>query len=150
MNRSMLLHFLSVAVGLTLTTACGTQTAHAQAASSVAIPANYRDIVARNLAPNLKNWGKLRKAQISRPGEGWMGVFSGGNRPIACATVTAQGAWIEQTYTIGYTFKGGRIDDVFYPGGYNPMIGAVGAALQSAMTCNKLSYGPFPELRGGR
>ena len=30
------------------------------------------------------------------------------------------------------------------------MYGAVGAALQSALTCNKLTYGPFPELGGAR
>jgi len=150
MNRSTPSPFLSFALGLALTTTCWTQTAAAQAASSVAVPANYRQIVARHLAPNLKKWGKLRKAQISRPGEGWMGIFSGGNRPIVCATVTAQGTLIEQTYTVGFTFKGGRIDHVFYPGGYNPMIGAVGAALQEALTCGKLTYGPFPELGGTR
>jgi hypothetical protein len=131
--------------------ACSPQPVAAQSAKagSTAIPANYRQLVARHIAPNLKNWGKLRKALISRPGEGWMGIIQG-NRPIACATIRAQGQFIEQTYTVGFTFRGGRIDDVFYPGGYNPMIGAVGAALQEALTCGKLTYGPFPELGGAR
>jgi hypothetical protein len=126
------------------------QSAVAQAAGSTAVPANYRQVVARHLAPSLKKWGRLRNARISRPGEGWMGIFNGGNRPIVCATVTAQGTLIEQTYTVGFTFKGSRIEDVFYPGGYNPMVGAVGAALQNALTCDKLTYGPFPELGGTR
>lgn len=149
MTRSRLLFSLRVGLVLALSNTWS-DLASAQASASVAVPANYRHLVARHLAPNLKKWGKLRKARISRPGEGWMGIFGGGNRPIVCATITAQGSIIEQTYTVGFTFKGGRIEDVFYPGGFNPMVGAVGAALQEALTCGKLTYGSFPELGGAR
>lgn len=149
MTGSRLLFSFQVAFLLILSNSWS-EPASAQAAGSTAIPASYRQIVARHLAPNLKKWGKLRKAQISRPGEGWMGIIQGGNRPIVCATITAQGTLIEQTYTVGFTFKGGRVEDVFYPGGFNPMYGAVGSALQSALTCSKLTYGPFPELGGAR
>jgi hypothetical protein len=115
--------------------------------SSVGVPSNYRQLVARRLATNKY---KVIKAEISRPGEGWMGLFNGGNRPMVCARVTFQGPLIQQTYVAGFTFEKGQIADVIYPGGYNPMGGALGAALQSALTCDKFSYGPFPELAKAR
>ena len=117
------------------------------AKSSVSVPANYRQLVARRLATNKV---KVIKAEISRPGEGWMGLINGGNRPMVCARVTFQGPLIQQTYVAAFTFEKGQIADQFYPGGYNPMGGALGAALQSALTCDKFSYGSFPELAKAR
>lgn len=110
------------------------------AKSSVSVPANYRQLVARRLAANK---GKVIKAEISRPGEGWMGLINGGNRPLVCARVTFQGSMIQQTYVAGFTFEKGQIADEFYPGGY-------GGLLQGALTCDKLSYGPFPEMARSR
>lgn len=117
------------------------------AKSSVSVPANYRQLIARRLGANK---AKVLKAEISRPGEGWMGLINGGNRPLACARVTVQGPLMQQTYVAGFTFEKGQIADVFYPGGYSPVGGALGGALQGALTCDKLSYGPFPELPRSR
>jgi hypothetical protein len=143
--------FLSVCIALTgcATTDSAGVGQEGAAKTSVGVPANYRQLIARHLAASADK-AKVLKAEISGPGEGWMGLFGGGNRPIACARVTVQGPLIQQTNIAGYTFENGRIADVFYPGGYNPMIGAVGAALQSNLTCDKLSYGPFPELARAR
>jgi hypothetical protein len=91
---------------------------------------------------------RLVKAEISLPGEGWMGLINGGNRPMACVNLTFDGPLIPQTQTTGYTFKNGLIDDAFsievYPGG------AVMAVIASATTCGKFTYVPFPELRRPR
>jgi len=113
--------------------------------TTTAIPANYRQLVARHIAAS-RDLKTVLKAEISRPGEGWVGIFDGGNRPIACASVTFQGPLIQQGYTVAFLFENGQIAKVFYPGGYNPAIGAVGAALQEGLSCGQLSYVPFPEI----
>ena len=138
---------VAVLAGCASTDAAGKkQTGGSKAAT--AVPGNYRQLVARHIAANTST--KLVKAEISQPGEVWMGLIQGGNRPIVCANLTIQGPVIQQSYTLGFTFESGRIADVFYPGGYNPAIGAVGAAVQQGLTYGQLSYGPFPEVLRSR
>ena len=112
-----------------------------------AVPSNYRQLIASKLAASV-DLKRLVKAEISLPGEGWMGLINGGNRPMACVTLTIEAPLMPQTQTTGYTFKNGQIDDVFsidaYPGG------AVRAVIASALTCDKFTYVPFPELRRSR
>jgi hypothetical protein len=79
-----------------------------------------------------------------------MGLIQGGNRPIVCASLTTKGPIAQQSYRVGFAFEDGQIANVFYPGGYNPMIGAAGAALQEGITCGQLSYRPFPEVLSRR
>ena len=117
----------------------------AAAKAATAVPSNYRQLIARKIAAHT-DLSTLRKAEISEPGEGWMGLINGGNRPIACVALTIQGPLIQQTNVLGYTFKNGQIDDVFYPNAVNPAIGAVATAIGGQMTCGKLAYSPFPEL----
>lgn len=95
-----------------------------------AVPSNYRQLIASKLGASV-DLKRLIKAEISLPGEGWMGLINGGNRPMACVTLTIKAPLIPQTQTTGYTFKNGQIDDVFsidaYPGG------AVRAVIASAL-----------------
>ena len=111
------------------------------------VPANYRQLVARNILASKMDLAKLVSAEISSPGE-WEGPFGlGGKRPIVCARLTIDGPIIRQTYNLGYTFQNGEIAEVFDPDSVNPAAGgAFGAALKSAATCGKLSYSPFPGL----
>jgi hypothetical protein len=117
------------------------------AGGSQGVPANYRQLVARNISARKMDLVKLVCAEISSPGE-WQGPFGlGGKRPIVCARLTIDGPIIRQTYNLGYTFQNGEIAEVFDPDSVNPAAGgAFGAALKSAATCGKLSYSPFPEL----
>jgi hypothetical protein len=140
---------LMVALGACATTNASGTAEIGAAKAAIAVPPNYRQLIARKLATST-DLRKLRKAEISQPGEGWRGVFNGGTRPIVCAALTVEGKIIQQSYVVGYTFQNGQIDEVFYPGAYNPMQGAVGAAIESALTCDKLAYSPFPELTASR
>lgn len=113
---------------------------------SVAVPSNYRQLVARYFAANIQT-GKMLKAQVSRPGvwESPLGLTS--SRPIVCAKWVAQGPVIQQSYSLAFTFENGKIAEAFDPGYINPGAGgAFGAALKTAATCGKLSYGPFQEI----
>ena len=113
---------------------------------ATAVPANYRQLLARNFAAKT-DLSKLRKAEISQPGV-WVGPFGLGKpTPIACAVLTIQGPLIQQTYAVGFTFQNGQIADVFSPDASNPAAGgAFAGAMKNAATCGKLSYTPFPEL----
>jgi hypothetical protein len=113
--------------------------------TATAVPANYRQLVARKVAQRMV-LRKVLKAEISLPGEGWMGLTRGGTRPIVCAKLIIQGPVIQQTIVAGFTFRNGEIEEMFHPGIYNPVQGAIAAALESALTCDKLSYSAFPEL----
>ena len=113
-----------------------------------AVPSNYRQLIASKLAASV-DLKRLVKAEISLPGEGWMGLINGGNRPMTCVTLTIEGPLIRETQRTGYTFKNGQIDDVFSIDASNPG-GAVGAAIASATTCDKFTYVPFSELRRPR
>jgi hypothetical protein len=78
----------------------------------------------------------------------WVGPLGlGSPRPIACARYRFQGWLIEQTVELGFIFENGRLSDVFNPNPNNPALGgAFAGALTYAVTCGKLTYGPFPEL----
>jgi hypothetical protein len=126
-------------------------TTSAQAAPTTiptGVPLNYRQLIASKLVASV-DLNRLVRAEISLPGEGWMGLINGGNRPMACVTLTIDGPLIQQTQTAGFTFKNGQIDDVFSIGASN-LGGAVGAAIVGATTCDKFTYVPFPELRRPR
>jgi hypothetical protein len=115
-----------------------------------AVPPNFRKLVASQIV-STRDPKTIIDAKISQPGVGFIGtLYMGSNRPIVCARVTFQGPLIQQTYVAGYTFTNGQIEEVFYPGGYNPVSGALGAALQSAMSCDKLTYAAFPEIVKGK
>jgi hypothetical protein len=94
--------------------------------------------------------GKVLKAEISQPGV-WEGPLGMGQaRPIVCATWTAQGPLIQQSYSLGFMFQNGQISEAFNPREINPATGVIAAAGKDAFTCGKLSYSPFPELVSSR
>ena len=140
--------FLALGGCATTDPAATTQAGGANAAAGV--PPNYRQLVARNIAAST-DLSKLLKAEISQPGE-WVGPFGlGRSRPIACAVLTVQGPFIQQTYALGFIFQDGQIAEVFNPSASNPAAGgAFAAALKNSVTCGKLSYSPFPELAQSR
>jgi hypothetical protein len=92
----------------------------------------------------------ILKAEITAPAIGWMGIFDGGNRPIACVrlTVKSQGLFSDTaTHVTGFTFENGKIARAFNPEAINPAAGgAFAAAIVNANTCGNLTYGAFPEL----
>jgi hypothetical protein len=112
------------------------------------VPSNYRQLIASKMAARV-DLNRLVKAEISVPGEGWMGLINGGNRPMVCVALTVEGPLSRQTQKTGYTFKDGQIDAVFSIDALNPG-GVVAAAVTSAATCDKFTYVPFPELRRPR
>jgi hypothetical protein len=114
----------------------------------MAVPSNYRQLVARHIATNVDH-GKVLAAEISRPGM-WEELWSG-PRPIVCARWRVQGPIIEQTHTLGFMFADGKIAETFNPQYSNPAAGGIfAAALLNSVTCGKLSYSPFPELKKGK
>jgi hypothetical protein len=129
-------------------TACSTTSTPEQLAAR-AVPANYRQIIAHDMAAKYRaaKWDrrKILNSEISGPDEGWMGLY--GNRPIVCVRLTVRGPFIDQTFTTGFTFENGHIGEEFSPYDVNPAAGgAVAAAIRDASTCGKLTYGPFPEF----
>jgi hypothetical protein len=128
-----------------VTDASTTSSLAASTTIPTAVPSNYRQLIASKLAASA-DLNRLVKAEISLPGEGWMGLINGGNRPMACVTLTIDGPLIQQTQTTGYTFKNGQIDKAFSADAG----GAALAAITSATTCDKFTYVPFPELRRPR
>src|SRR5436190_17706770 len=84
------------------------------------VPADYRQLVARNIMASKMDLAKLVSAEISSPGE-WEGPFGlGGKRPIVCVRLTIDGPIIRRTYSLGYTFQNGEIAEVFDPDSINP------------------------------
>jgi hypothetical protein len=111
---------------------------------AVAVPSNYRQLVARYFAANVHH-GKMLNAEISHPGvwSSWIG----GSRPIVCIKWRARGEFIDQNYSLGFKFENGKIAEAFNPEYANPGAGGyLGAAMLNAATCGKLSYAPFPEI----
>ncbi len=113
-----------------------------------AVPPNYRQLVARHVAENT-DLSKVLNAEISRPGV-WEGPLGLGRMPIACARLTLDGSWSPQTHSIGFTFENGQIADVFYPDKFDPVSGYVGTAIKKSVTCGKLTYCAFTEIRKQR
>ena len=110
-----------------------------------AVPANYRSLIAASIAGEM-DFSKFIKAEVSSPGV-WEAPIGPASRPIACARITIEGTFGPHSYTLGYRFVNGRIDDVFNPDAVNPAAGGyIAAAINSAASCGKLAYGPFPEL----
>lgn len=148
-GRSSVLWLCCVASVL-LVGACATTDAASgkpgAAKTTTSVPPGYRQLIARYIQTKVDT-GKVLKAEISRPGlwESPIGIFE--PKSIACARWEAQGAIIQQTYVLAFTFENGQISDTFDPRYINPAAGgAFGAALKHAATCGKLSYSPFPEL----
>jgi hypothetical protein len=146
-HRSVL-RILAVATPFWLLSGCAdTDGAGIQTASVpplTAVPADYRQILARNVLAKVHP-KKILNAQISPPGL-WVGPLGlGGPRPTACVKWTAEGQYGQESHNIGYTFSQGHIDEIL---GFDPMSsgGLVPAMAKHAYTCGKLSYGPFPEV----
>ena len=111
-----------------------------------AVPTNYRQLVARHIAQNPPR-ARLLNSQISPPGiwEAPLGI--GSPAPIVCAKLTIESTFSPTTFSIGYRFKDGQIQDTFYPQANNPAAGGIFASMMlNSVTCGKLSYRPFPEL----
>src|SRR5262245_56829240 len=116
-------------------------------AKSVAVPSSYRQLVARYLGPKIE--GKLLSAEISRPGV-WEGIGPG-SRPIVSARWKVQGEFIQQTHTLLFLFADGQIAETMNPEYGNPAAGgAFAAALLNSVTCGKVFYVSFPDLRRGK
>jgi hypothetical protein len=117
---------------------------------AVAVPTNYRQVVARHFATTNRT-GKMLKAEISRPGVWSRPSWVGGPRPIVCIRWKARGDLIDQSYSLGFMFENGKVAETFNPQYANPAAGGyLGAALLNAATCGKLAYGPFPEIMRSR
>ncbi len=102
------LRFIACAFLLLLGGCGGALPPGASGESGQRVPANYRQLVARNIMASKMDLAKLVSTEISSPGE-WEGPFGlGGNRPIVCARLTIDGPIIRQTYNLGYTFQNGR------------------------------------------
>jgi hypothetical protein len=56
------------------------------ARTTIAVPPNYRQLVAARILESTDR-KKIRRAQISRPQEAWTGLVNGGNRPVVCAVI---------------------------------------------------------------
>jgi hypothetical protein len=148
----MALRTLSVLVVLCVAFAGGCATYSQSSPSTQAtmkVPANYHQVVARYIA-ELKaksvTKSKITKAEITRPGLGFNGIFSGGDRPMVCARVTYQTEYGSVSSRAAYAFSNGQIESVIYPDAFNPSSGAFGNLIKSATTCDRLTYGPFPEM----
>ena len=111
-----------------------------------AVPGNYRQVIARYIAQNPPR-AKLLNAQISRPGI-WESPLGLGSAPIACARLTIESTFSPTTYSIGFRFRNGSIIEAFNPQYNNPAAGGLFTAmLKNSITCGKLVYGPFPEVK---
>ena len=112
-----------------------------------AVPANYRQLVARHIAQNPPR-ARLLNSQISPPGVWEAPLGIGSPAPIVCARLTIESTFSPTTYSIGYRFKDGQIQDTFNPQANNPAAGGLFASMMlNSVTCGKLSYRPFPELK---
>ena len=91
-----------------------------------AAPPNYRQIVALKLSM-IFNKGGVTSAEISEPGETWMGLIRGGMQPAVCATViqreTGRSNWI-------FTFQNGQLDEAIHEPGAIYCMGRPMAALK--------------------
>lgn len=111
-----------------------------------AVPANYRQLVARHIA-QLPQRAPVLRAQISPPGLWESPLGLGTVAPIACARLTIQGSFSPTTFSLAFRFKDGQISQMFNPEFNNPAAGGIFAAMAlNSVTCGKLSYRPFPEL----
>src|SRR2546421_3605058 len=109
-DKNRLFRFIHACAFLLLLSGCGgAMPPGASGESGQRVPANYRQLVARNILASKMDLAKLVSAEISSPGE-WEGPFGlGGKRPIVCARLTIDGPIIRQTYNLGYTFQNGEI-----------------------------------------
>ncbi len=112
-----------------------------------AVPGNYRQLVARHIAQNPPR-ARLLNSQISPPGVWEAPLGIGSPAPIVCARLTIESTFSPTTYSIGFRFKDGQIQDTFNPQAINPAAGGIFASMMlNSVTCGKLSYRPFPELK---
>ena len=99
---------LSVCLLITVLLA-GCQTTNSGAPANYAFPSNYRQLVAHKVVEGTKHIGPILSATVSRPVDRFVGVMSGGSRPVVCATTTNQGRLISQTTHWLFLFENGQV-----------------------------------------
>ncbi len=110
----------------------GCQTTNSGAPANYAVPAHYRQLVAQKVIEGTKHIGPIRSATISRPVDRFVGLVSGGSRPVVCATTTNEGRFIAQTTHWLFLFENGQIASALP----NP----------PAIHCISVQDEPFPEV----
>jgi hypothetical protein len=97
-----------------------------------AVPSNYRRLVASRILETTERQ-KIRRAQISRPVEKWVGLINGGNRPAVCAVIYRETPLFAEGRDCWLiTFVGGSIASAGY----------------SYEGCNCAGFSPFVEVLG--
>jgi hypothetical protein len=97
-----------------------------------AVPSNYRRLVASRILETTDRQ-KIRRAQISRPVEKWVGLINGGNRPAVCAVIYRETPLFAEGRDCWLiTFAGGSIASAGYTyegcdcPGFSPFVEVLG------------------------
>jgi len=111
-----------------------------------AVPSNYRQVITRYFASKGGGGAKVLSAQISRPGlwESPLGLTA--PAPIVCVKWTVQGSFGPNGASLIFRFQDGRIYEALNPESVRYAAGVFGVMALKSVTCDKLAYGPFPEL----
>lgn len=111
-----------------------------------AVPANHRQLITRYFASKGGGGANVLSAQISRPGV-WIGPFGlGAPAPIVCVKWTVQGSFGPNGASLIFRFHNGQIYEALNPETVKYAAGMLGVMALKSVTCDKLAYGPFPEL----
>jgi hypothetical protein len=106
----------------------------AGAADKTTVPANFRQLVATRILSTTDRQ-KIRRAQISRPQEAWVGLLGGGNRPAVCAVIFRETPLFSEGRDCWlFTFQDGKVATAGY----------------SYAGCDCAGMSPFNEILGRR
>lgn len=109
-----------------------------------AVPGNYRQLITRHFAANNVVRSGAVSAQISRPGLWQDPLGLAGPAPIICVKWTTQGS--QYVAMLIFRFHEGQIYEALNPETVKYGGGLFGVMLLKSVTCDKLSYGPYPEI----
>jgi len=115
-----------------------------------AVPGNHRQLITRYFASKDGGGAKVLSAQISRPGLWQSPLGLGAPAPIVCVKWTVQGSFGPGDTLLIFRFHNGQIYEALNPESVRYAAGVFGVMALKSVTCDKLAYGPFPELAGLR
>lgn len=111
-----------------------------------AVPGNYRQLITRYFASKDGGGAKVLSAQISRPGIWQSPLGLAAPAPIVCVKWTVQGSFGPGGVLLIFRFHNGQIYEALNPESVRYAAGVFGVMALKSVTCDKLAYGPFPEL----